>query len=540
MPTPESNTALPPGEYCIYLRKSRKDIEEESRGAGDTLKRHRETLLALASRLKINITYIYEEGVISGDTIAERPQMQKLLDAVEQGVWTGVLVMEIPRLARGDTIDQGVVAQAFRYSGTLIVTPEKTYYPDNEYDEEYMEFGLFMSRREYKAINRRIQRGRLFSVREGKWVANKVPYGWRRVKLEHEKGYTLEPDDTGDRAHVLVMMYEWAYYPQPMKDGAAQRMKPPTITNRLNEMGIPSPTGGKWTSAVVREILNNPVNAGWVRWKYRPAKKTVVNGELQRSTPRARSDDVMLYPGRHKGLISQEMYDSVVSYISGPSRPGPKQVTMKNPLSGLVICGQCGHAMVRRPYQNGRAETLLCPHTYCTTVASDLAVVEQEVLLALDRLLHDLELQYATIEAKSQEADPTAPLRTLLSALQKEHEQLVAQEQRAYELVEQGIYTTDVFLQRSQAIAAKQRDNAEQVEKITAELQALERQETALTHIVPTIRTVLESYPMASSPQEKNDLLRTALQKVVYTKTNRNRWSGGGDMKIQLYPKVPH
>ena len=37
--------------------------------------------------------------------------------------------------------------------------------------EEYFEFGLFMSRREYNTIKRRLQRGRLASVREGKYVA---------------------------------------------------------------------------------------------------------------------------------------------------------------------------------------------------------------------------------------------------------------------------------------------------------------------------------------------------------------------------------
>lgn len=356
-------------EYCIYLRKSRKDMEMEVQGAGDTLKRHRETLLALAAKMKINVTYIYEEGVLSGDTISERPQMQKLLDAVEQSVWKGVLVMEIPRLARGDTIDQGIVAQAFRYSGTLIVTPEKTYHPDDEYDEEYMEFGLFMSRREYKAINRRIQRGRLFSVQEGKWVANKAPYGWRRIKLEHEKGYILEPDDTGP-SEVLQLMYSWAYYPQDLPDGTTRRMGAAAITTRLNEMSIPSPSRKKWTAAVVRGILRNPVNAGWVRYNYRPAQKTVVDGEVHVSRPRSSPEDTSLYPGRHHGQISQKVFDAVQKILfDNPSRPGPKQVSMKNPLSGMVVCGVCGYAMVRRPYQNGRQETLLCPHTYCPTVA---------------------------------------------------------------------------------------------------------------------------------------------------------------------------
>ncbi len=43
---------------------------------------------------------------MSGETIAARPVMQQLLNEIEQNVWSGVLVMEIERLARGDTIDQ--------------------------------------------------------------------------------------------------------------------------------------------------------------------------------------------------------------------------------------------------------------------------------------------------------------------------------------------------------------------------------------------------------------------------------------------------
>ena len=146
--------------YCLYLRKSRADAEAEASGAGETLKRHETALLALAKRLDLTITAVYKE-VVSGETITSRPVMQQLLDEVERGLWQGVLVMEITRLARGETIDQGIVAQAFKYSGTQIITPDKIYNPANEFDEEYFEFGLFMSRREYKMINQRQQRGPL-------------------------------------------------------------------------------------------------------------------------------------------------------------------------------------------------------------------------------------------------------------------------------------------------------------------------------------------------------------------------------------------
>lgn len=158
-------------EYAIYLRKSRKDMELEAMGQGETLARHRAALEELAGKQGLKVVKIYEE-IVSGESIEARPQMQALLDDVCAGIYAGVLVMEVERLARGNTKDQGEVAEAFAMSSTLIVTPSKTYDPTNEFDEEYFEFGLFMSRREYKTIRRRMQRGLMESVKEGNYVGS--------------------------------------------------------------------------------------------------------------------------------------------------------------------------------------------------------------------------------------------------------------------------------------------------------------------------------------------------------------------------------
>lgn len=112
--------------YCLYLRKSRADMEAEAHGEGETLARHEKILLELAKRDHYSITQIYRE-IVSGETIASRPVVQHLLQEVEDGKWEGVLVVEVERLARGDTIDQGVMAQAFKYSNTKIITPLKVY-----------------------------------------------------------------------------------------------------------------------------------------------------------------------------------------------------------------------------------------------------------------------------------------------------------------------------------------------------------------------------------------------------------------------------
>lgn len=138
--------------YFIYARKSRKDAELEALGI-DVLERHITTLLELAKTLSLPIGAIYRE-VVSGDSIDTRPVMTQVLSEVEACMWDGALVMDVDRLARGDTIDQGRVQRAFFYSNTRIVTPSKTYDPANEYDNEYFEFSLFMSRREYATIKR--------------------------------------------------------------------------------------------------------------------------------------------------------------------------------------------------------------------------------------------------------------------------------------------------------------------------------------------------------------------------------------------------
>ena len=94
---------------CIYLRKSRKG-DDPDETAAETLRRHREQLLALAQERGLNVVEIKEE-IVSGGSIAARPQMRALLSEVEEGRYNAVLVMDIDRLGRGSMIDQGIIGK---------------------------------------------------------------------------------------------------------------------------------------------------------------------------------------------------------------------------------------------------------------------------------------------------------------------------------------------------------------------------------------------------------------------------------------------
>lgn len=524
--------------YAIYLRKSRVDLEAEARGEGDTLKRHRNRLLALSKQQGLTITKIYPE-VVSGETITSRPLMQQLLHDVEDGLYAGVLVMEVERLARGDTIDQGIVARAFQYSGTKIITPAKTYDPLNEFDQEYFEFGLYMSRREYKTINRRQQAGRIASVSEGKWPANRAPYGYRRIKLDGQKGWTLEPDEN---ATVVQDIFRWYTEGVPQPDGSVNRIGVSRIIRRLNESNILSPGGKDWTNSAIQSLLRNPTYAGWVRWGNRAQVKKIQDGEVQRSRPRAKAGDtsLRLCRGLHDPLISQETFDTAQALLrSNPGRPGPKRCVTTNPLAGLIRCDHCGRMMVRRTYiKNGYPPTLMCPYTSCPTVSSDCSLIESMVLQGMRKFLADFE-QTPMEQDTEAESTERAALSRSVSSLKKELEQIDTQEQKAYDLVEQGIYTPEVFTDRTTELSRRRQAAEKQLETLLEAVSGLDSRVQAKKEIAPAFRRVLDNFELAETAKEKNELLKSVLNHVEYHKTIGGRYRES-DLSIKLAPKLPN
>lgn len=518
--------------YVLYLRKSRADLEAEARGEGETLARHEKTLLELAKKLNLNVVDIYRE-IVSGETIASRPVMQKLLSEVEQGAWDGVLVMEIERLARGDTIDQGIVAQAFKYSETKIITPMKIYDPDNEYDEEYFEFGLFMSRREYKTTNRRLQHGRIASIREGKYVGNIAPYGYRRVKLKNEKGFTLEP--IKEQADVVRLIFD-LYVNGEKTENGMQRLGMSLIARKLNSLGIKPLKNEVWVSATIRDMLSNPVYAGKIRWKHRAVKKKVIDGEVVKQRPI--NDDYLVVDGLHEPIVDIETFEKAQNITKNNKKTPVGIREIKNPLAGLVRCGKCGRAMLRRPYDN-YPDTLICTTPNCTTVSAKLEDVEDGILNVLSKWLK----KYKTT-IKADKRDSTLQISVLnnqLKAIQTNIKELKQQMDKIYEMLEKNIYTTDVFLERSKAVSDKLKLEERRKEQVLNEINKENEARHNYNELIPIVEDVLSIYKTLPNGNAKNEVLKRVIKEVIYTKERSGSFKNidPKDFKLKVYPVLP-
>lgn len=450
---------------ALYLRKSREDEELK----GETLARHETMLTEYCARHSLNIVKVYKE-VVSGENIANRPQMQKLLDDVSDKLYDGVVCVEIERLSRGNPIDQMEILDVFKGSCTKIYTLNKVYDLNNEeIDEEYFEFALFMSRREYKTIKRRLLRGRMHAAEEGYYTNSHDPYGFNRQKTE--KGFVLVPNEK--EAEIVRFIFS-----EYLKGTGAF-----VIANKLNDMGVRTKKGCLWTAPLIIRMLQNRLFIGEIHvWKY---NKWV--------------------EGKHAPIIDKETFDRAQQIHSTKSPTVRKEYTTQNPLAGLVVCGECGRIMQRTARRSQGYEYLTCVNPACSVHKSiRLDKVEPVVLSELKTALADF--NYFLDETPEKEPNTEVDLlKSELSAKQNQFD-------RACEMLEQGIYTIERFKTRSAAI----QQDIDNIKARINEIKTAPREDLRAKNAIPILEKVLEKYDTLGRAA-KNKILRSIINKITVT-----------------------
>lgn len=510
-------------------------MEAEAHGEGETLARHEKLLLELAKKRNYNVTQIYRE-VVSGETIAARPVMQHLLQEVEQGLWDGVIVVEVERLARGDTIDQGIMAQTFKYSNTLIITPLKVYDPNNEFDEEYFEFGLFMSRREYKTINRRLQRGRVASSKEGKYAGGRTPYGYERVRIQNDKGWTLKPKD--EEADIVRFIFKLYIDGQQQPDGSFRPVGCRVICNILDNMKVAPPfTAAYWTESTVRNILRNPVYIGKIRWNTKKRKKRVRDGVVSYERTAPPPEEQVFVDGLHPAIIEPEQFYIAQEILQRRgSNPVHKHAELQNPFAGLLYCGKCGRAMCLRQLNSS---ALLCPNKQCDNVMSKFSIVEERILQSLHQWLDSYRVEWDDEEQSDEQIKIDIKRKAIFKA-QRELETLSAQLARTHDLLEQGVYDTETFLDRSRSINERMTAANQSISELSITLVEDEERAANRVNIIPKVEHLLSVYDELPDAQSKNDMLKDIIERIEYIKNEPSPRKGPFDnFELILYPKLP-
>lgn len=498
--------------YAVYLRKSRADIEAEKLGEGETLTRHKAILTELAARKGLYVEKIYQE-IVSGETIEAREEIQKLINDCYAGKYRGIIVIDITRLSRGNQGDAQTILDCLKYSnnnnGVLVVTPTKTYdVAHNHDDEEYMEFELFMSRREYKMIRKRMERGRVQAFVEGNYMGSYRPYGYNILKTKVAR--TLIPNE--EEAPYVRLMFKWTI---------EENMTPGAIARRLTAMGVPTYTGvPEWSKDTVKAILTNPVYTGKVRWNDRMQVRRLVNGELVKSRPRSNhTEHYMEVDGKHKehALVDEETFKKASQrFHSDKTKANCK---LRNPLAGLLVCGKCGKAMVHQTY-NGQRNT---PPRY-NHPQSQLCKVKSVVVSdVIEAVVHALKLYISDFEMKIDNLPniDESSIVAQMEALQKELQKVKKKLSKAFDDYEDGIYSPNEFVERKAKHNARIEAIEKEMESLENSIPEKEEYEDVIMNLSDALDALLDE---TLDADVKNTYLKQIVSKIEFSRETNDEF----------------
>lgn len=415
---------MAPEEVIDYLRKSQSD--DPLLTVEEVLEKHETILDEWAERHLGGV--VPEENkfreVVSGETLKERPEINKVLRKIESPKYKAVKVVDPQRLTRGDLEDIGRLMKLLKLTDTLVITPERVYDLRDEYDWNAFEAELKRGNDYLKYTKKILNRGRLLSVSQGNYIASIPPYGFNKIWVMDGKRKCPTLEENKEQADVVRMIFDMY---------VNQDMGRPSIAYRLDELGVKPPKGGDhWSPEALKDMLENVHYIGKVKWNWRQTVEVVEEGEIKKSSRKSKVGEYLIYEGRHDGIISEELFNAAREKQGRNHRAKPT-TKIRNPLASLLFC-KCGRAMSLRTYKNKDGSErsparLLCDgQKYCKSGSVLYEEMIDRVCAILEQCIEDFEVRI------SNDAGDSAKLHAqLIKNLERKMKELQARELSQWE-----------------------------------------------------------------------------------------------------------
>ena len=496
-------------EILIYLRKSRSD--DPLLSVEEVLARHESMLDEWAEKYlgeKIPETNKYRE-VVSGETIADRPEMQTILKKIESPKIKAVLIVEVQRLSRGDLEDAGRIIKLFRFTNTLVITPQKTYDLHDEYDRDAFERELKRGNEFLEYTKKIMGRGKTLSVSQGNYIGSKPPYGYEKTWVMDGKRKCPTLAIKEDEANAVRMIFDMYVN----KD-----MGTPNIGYALDALHIPPPSGRYWSQHSIRTILSNVHYIGKIIWNCRKTVLVVEDSEVKKTRPRR--DEYLTFDGKHEAIISEELFQAAQEK-RGKNPRNKKTTNVRNVLSGLLFC-RCGRPMQMKHYKCGGREyfSLVCfDQIHCGTGSCTYDRMINAVSDILKQSIADFE-----VRIKNGEGESVKLHENLIKTLEKKLKDINARELSQWEAQSNPDPSMrmpqDIFRQLNERL---QKEKAEVQEALH---EAYETIPQAVDYVerVQTFRDALNAlHDPDKSAKEKNRLLKDCIDRIDYCREKPER-----------------
>ncbi|BAU29592.1 site-specific DNA recombinase [Aneurinibacillus soli] len=247
----------------------------------------------------------------------DRPQLNRLLQAVEKGSISRILVTKLDRLSRRllDLLKLIDVFQEYDVSFASISESFDTNTPSGRLTLQVL--GA-VAEFERERIRERVFENMVHAANQGKWLTQS-PYGYR---LENKELVIYEPE-----AQIVRDVYDMY-----LNQGIGYR----GIARKLNDAGILSKQKKEWSLRAIKLMLTNPAYKGTLVWNRVDTSKSKRN--LKDNSEWVVVDDALPV------IIDKKTWERV-QHQTNKKQMAPRAQTSPHLLGGLLKCGKCGSGM---------------------------------------------------------------------------------------------------------------------------------------------------------------------------------------------------
>ncbi len=499
-----------PEQILIYLRKSRSD--DPLLSLEEVLQKHEAMLMDWASRnldSPIPESNIYRE-VVSGETIDGRPEVQKLLQRIENPRIKAVLIVEVQRLSRGDLEDCGRIMKLFRYTNTKVITPMKTYDLSDEYDRDAFERELKRGN-DYLEYYKKIQnRGKLLSAKDGNYIGSVAPYGYEKIILKDGRKDIPTLKIKESEAEIVRLIFDMY---------SNQGIGLVNIANKLNEMKVQAPKGDYWTYSTLTGIIQNVHYIGKIKWNARKNVSVVKDQEVR--TTRPKNKEYFIFEGKHPAIIEEELFQRVQDIKKKSARLSYKERPLVNPLASLLYC-ECGSVMQLRTYKQANGQRS-APRFACRnqTICNNGSVLYEELIQNLCDILEEHVDNFRICMKRDGSA-----------AKEKQKQNYELLKKRLQELEQKEVSLWDKYAEEGMPkdIFEKLRDKVlSEKEEITTTLKNMVEHPIIdySEHIITFSYAIELLQDTTASMETKNAFLKTCINRITYKRERPKREHNG-------------
>ena len=341
---------------AAYIRLS---IEDSGKPGSDTIEGQKNLILAYIERqTDLRLVEIYCDNGYTG-TDFDRPDFERMMEDVRRGKINCIVVKDLSRFGRNYHETSNYLLRIFPFLGVRFVAVNDNFDTETAVETEY---GLVMPLKNIindtysRDISRKISTAIETKERRGEFIGVFAPYGYRK---------------SDDDRHKLVPNPETAPIIQEIFVLRLQGMGYTGIARLLNGRGVPSPGAylfqcglskrrqyrdAIWAAWNIKEILQDEVYLGHLI----QGKRTNVAYKQTRKERNAPEVEWRVFRNAHEPLIDEDTFAAAQRITAENRRMYEESLgkadDLKTPslFRGLVYCGDCGKALVRRHIYNRR------------------------------------------------------------------------------------------------------------------------------------------------------------------------------------------